>query len=410
LDLLALFGSTLGNLGVRKRAEQKRLQLEAQYYQAQKMEAIGQLTAGIAHDFNNLLTVINGSTELLLSDLEPASPHQESLRKVLHAGQRAADLVRQLLAFSRRQVIEPQVLNLNIIVNHMERMLQRIIGENIALETILAPELWQTRIDLAQMEQVIINLAVNARDAMPEGGRLTVETANIVLDKDYTARHLEVEAGEYVLLIVSDTGIGMDEYVKAHIFEPFFTTKEVNKGTGLGLATVFGIVKQNGGSIWVYSEPGTGTTFKIYLPRIRADKSEPLADRPIVEIEPPSGRETILLVEDDPGVRDLVRRVLQGQGYLLLETQNSREAQDLVAHRVGPIDLLLTDVIMPGISGKALADQLIELLPDLKVLFISGYTDNAIAHHGVLDPDVHLLQKPFTPMDLARKVRMILDG
>jgi PAS domain S-box-containing protein len=383
------------------------LELEEQYRRAQRMEAVGQLTGGIAHDFNNLLTAINGFAELIQFRLSPDDPLQDLVKNILQSGQRAANLVSQLLAFSRKQIIEPKVLNLNTSVIEMSAMLQRIIGENIKLEVVLTPELWPVKVDPAQIEQVIVNLAVNARDAMPDGGRLIIETSNTVLNDEYVANHLGTQPGKHVLLAISDTGVGMSEEEKARIFEPFFTTKEVGKGTGLGLATVFGIVKQSGGNIWVYSEEGHGSTFKIYLPctneTIRA------ASPPKGEIDMPTGNETILLVEDDTGVRDLARQVLQRQGYTLLEAKNGEEALELSAQYSEPIHLLLTDVIMPGMNGKTLADQLAQRHPDLKTLFMSGYTDNTIAHHGVLDPGVTFLQKPFSSLTLTHQVRAVLD-
>jgi PAS domain S-box-containing protein len=384
------------------------LQLEEQYRQAQKMEAIGRLTAGIAHDFNNLLTAINGFAELAQFRLLPDDPVQELVGKVQYSGQRAASLVRQLLAFSRKQILEPQVLDLNAVVNDLNNMLQRIIGEDIQLKISLTPGLWPVKVDVAQMEQVIVNLVVNARDAMPRGGQLVIETANAVLDESYLAHHLEARLGEHVLLAVSDTGVGMSPEVKTHLFEPFFTTKERGRGTGLGLATVYGIVKQSGGHIWVYSEEGIGTTFKIYLPRAQG------ATRRFVWAEaagvPPSGSETILLVEDDADVRELVQRVLQRQGYTLLTATGAQEALGLAAQHSGFIHLLLVDVVMRDMSGQALVRGLARTYPDLKILFMSGYTDEIIAHHGVLDPDVAFLQKPFNAMTLARKVRQVLDA
>lgn len=386
----------------------ERRQLEEQFRQAQRMEAIGQLTAGIAHDFNNLLTAINGFAGLMQLELPPDDPQQESVDKILHSGRRAADLVRQLLAFSRKQVIEPRILNLNTTVAEMDKLLRRTIGEDIDLETSLDPDLWWVKVDPTQMGQIIVNLAVNARDAMPYGGRLTIETTNVVLDDDYTARHLGVEQGEYVLLAISDTGHGMSDEVKARIFEPFFTTKEMGKGTGLGLATVFGIVKQSQGYIWVYSEEGVGTTFKIYLPR-EGEATSRLTDSK-VGLEMLFGDETILLVEDDAAVRDLIVKVLQEQGYTLLEAQGGQEALRLATQNTNPIHLLLTDVIMPGMSGTILAEELVKSRPNLKVLFMSGYTDNAIAHYGVLDSEINFLQKPFSPTALARRVRDVLDS
>jgi two-component system cell cycle sensor histidine kinase/response regulator CckA len=386
----------------------ERMSLEEQLRQAQKMEAIGRLTAGIAHDFNNLLTAINGFAELMQLEVAPEDPLSELVGKILASGRRAADLVRQLLAFSRKQILEPRTLNLNNVVSNMGRMLHRIIGEHIDIETVLAPDLWIVKVDPTQIEQVIVNLAVNARDAMPAGGRLTIETANVFLDEAYAASHLEVQPGEHVLLAVSDTGKGMSEEVKAHIFEPFFTTKEVGQGAGLGLATVYGIVKQSGGHIWVYSEENQGTTFKIYLPRAR--RSALLASRSHIAVDVPTGREVILLVEDDESVRDLVRRTLQRQGYTVLEASNGQEALQLFTHHAGPIHLLLTDVVMPGLSGKALAEQLAKIQPNLRVLYMSGYTDNVIVQHGELEAGIAFLQKPLSPTALAAKVRQVLDA
>ncbi len=392
----------------RSQVDRERQRLEEQYHHAQKMEAVGQLTAGIAHDFNNLLTAINGFAELMQFELSPDDPLQKSLSKILNSGQHAADLIRQLLAFSRKQIMEPQVLDLNGVAADIDKMLRRIIGEHIELKTSLAPGLWPVEVDPTQVGQVIVNLAVNAQDAMPKGGSLTIETANVVLDEDYVADHLGVEPGEYVLLSVSDTGIGMSQEVKAHIFEPFFTTKERGRGTGLGLSTAYGIVKQSGGHIWVHSEEEVGTTFKIYLPRAEGT-AQPLI-RPEMREPMPGGEETILLVEDDAGVRDLARHVLQSQGYTLLEAENGQEALHLVARHPGVVHLLLTDVVMPGMSGRDLAEQLAQAHPNLKTLFMSGYADDMVAHHGVLNPGTPFLQKPFSLMALARKVRAVLDS
>jgi len=399
----------LAGVLARVRLEEKRRQLEEQYHQAQKMEAIGRLTAGVAHDFNNLLTAINGFAGLIQSELPPDDPLQEMVDTILRSGERAANLVRQLLAFSRKQIIQPQVLNLNMVVAEMDKMLRHVIGEDIYLKTVLTPDLWPVKVDAAQIEQVIVNLAVNTRDAMPTGGQLTIETANVVIDDKYMAGHLGTQPGNYVLLAVSDTGCGMSQEVKARIFEPFFTTKELGRGTGLGLATVFGIVKQSGGDIWVYSEEGIGTTFKIYLPCVEDKIMMPLAS-PEIRPELPGGSETILLVEDDTGVRELVRQILPKLGYNVLEAKNGQEALQLIAHYAGPIHLLLTDVVMPGLNGKALAEELARTRPELKILFMSGYTDEAIAHHGVLAPGEAFLQKPFSPVILARKMRSVLDN
>jgi two-component system cell cycle sensor histidine kinase/response regulator CckA len=390
-----------------KRDVTRELQLEEQYRQAQKMEAVGRLTAGVAHDFNNILTAINGFSELMSLELAPDHPLQASVQKVLGSGQRAAGLVRQLMAFSRKQIVQPEVLDLNAVLANVDKMLRRIIGEDIALQTIPAPGLWLTRADPVQVEQVILNLAVNARDAMPEGGKLTIETANVTLDEAYAAGHLGAQPGEYALLAISDTGIGMNEEVKSHLFEPFFTTKELGRGTGLGLATVYGIVKQSGGDVQVYSEAGVGTTFKVYLPRVGPAAPPPAP--PPARPEMPAGRETVLLVEDDEGARELARRVLGGLGYTLLEAKDGQEALRLAADYPDTIHLLLTDVVMPGMGGTVLAEQLARSRPDLKTLYMSGYTDNAIAHHGVLDPGIAFLQKPFGPMELARKVRAVLN-
>jgi PAS domain S-box-containing protein len=386
----------------------RELQLEEQYQQAQKMEVVGRLTAGIAHDFNNLLTAINGFTELMQLELPPDDPLQETTDKILSSGRRAADLVRQLLAFSRKQIMEPLVLDLNKIVGDMDKMLRRIIGEHIDLRVHFTSDLWLVKVDPAQITQVIVNLAVNARDAMPNGGHLTVETANIVLNEDDVAHYLEILPGRYVLLAISDDGVGMSEDVKAHLFEPFFTTKEVGQGTGLGLATVFGIVKQSGGHIRVYSEEGRGTTFKIYLPLAE----ETPADLPGGEEAGalPRGTEMVLLVEDDLTVRDLVNRLLTQHGYVVLMASSGVEALRLARRHSGEIRLLLTDVVMPGLSGSALAEQLTEIQPVMKVLYMSGYTNDAIVHHGVLEPGISFLQKPFGPADLLRKVRSVLDS
>ncbi|MFQ5613293.1 MAG: PAS domain S-box protein [Anaerolineae bacterium] len=387
----------------------RELELEEQYRQAQKMESIGLLAGGIAHDFNNLLTAINGFAKLLKYELAADDPGQEMVDKILRSGQRAADLVRQLLAFSRKQIIDPRVLNLNTIVAEMDKMLRRIIGEDIELETRLGPDLWQVKIDPAQMGQVIVNLAVNAGDAMPEGGKLTIETANTVLDETYTAQHLELQPGDYVRLAISDAGTGMSEAVRARIFEPFFTTKEMGQGTGLGLATVFGIVKQSQGHIEVASEPGRGTTFNIYLPRA-LEELPPRGNPEARGQEPMSpGTETILVVEDEAMVRELACRVLRGQGYTVLEAANGQAALRLLQEHSGQVHLLLTDVVMPQMGGKALADELATARPNTKVIFISGYTDRGFARHGVLEAGIEFIQKPFSPGTLTRKVRQVLD-
>jgi two-component system cell cycle sensor histidine kinase/response regulator CckA len=378
---------------------------EEQLRQAQKMESIGRLAGGVAHDFNNLLTVIIGYGQLLQDSLPADSPLQAYCSEVLGAGQRAAVLTRQLLAFSRRQVLAPQVLDLNSVVDNLEKMLRRLIGEDIELITIHGNGLARVKADAGQIEQVIVNLAVNARDAMPQGGRLTVETANVSLDEHFCKTHRGASAGPQVMLSVSDTGVGMDAKIMTHLFEPFFTTKEKGKGTGLGLATVYGIVKQSAGSIWAYSEPGHGSRFKIYLPRCE----EAIAE--IGQAKNPSlstrGCETILVVEDERGLRSLVCKALSAQGYKVLEAEGSLPAAS--ATYAYPLHLLLTDVVMPQMSGKALASCVTALHPETKVLYMSGYTDDAVVRHGIQESNAFFLQKPFTTGVLARKVREVLD-
>ena len=388
----------------------RELQLEAQYHQSQKMEAIGQLAGGIAHDFNNLLTVINGYSEVVLHQyLHKSDPSRKFLEEIKKAGERAASLTGQLLAFSRKQVLQPKILDLNQIVMDIDKMLQRLIGEDIEVTTLLASGMAPIKADPHQLEQVLINLAVNARDAMPSGGKLTIETANVTLDLAYAEQQAEVTPGEYVMLAVSDTGIGMPEAVKARIFEPFFTTKEQGKGTGLGLATCFGIIKQSGGHIQVYSELGYGTTFKVYLPCIEAEISG--STKPAEVGKLPYGTETILLVEDEAAVRTLAANVLREQGYVVLEAANGEEALRLIQEQPETeIHLLLTDVVMPQMGGRELSDRLKTVRPDIKVLFTSGYPDDAIVHHRVLDRGVAFLQKPFTLDTFAGKIREVLEA
>ncbi len=381
--------------------------LEAQFQQAQKMEAVGQLAGGVAHDFNNQLTIITGYVELLIETLRPDDPAQQFLEEIKKAGERSASLTRQLLAFSRKQVIVPQILDLNGVIQDTEKMLRRVIGEDIEFITLLHPQLGSVKADPGQLEQVLLNLAVNARDAMPQGGKLTIETNNIELDEEYAKTLAGVRPGPYVRLALTDSGVGMTAEIKRHIFEPFFTTKEVGKGTGLGLAVVHGVVKQSDGHIEVYSEPGIGTCFKIYLPRIQplakpGSSLKGLASRP-------RGTETILLVEDESIVRGLARHVLEEFGYTVLAAGNSDEALSLCAKYQGPIHLLLTDVVLPGLGGRQVAEQVIALYPQIKVLYMSGYTDDTVVRHGILHKQVNFLQKPFSPTELAQKVRQVLN-
>jgi two-component system, cell cycle sensor histidine kinase and response regulator CckA len=382
-------------------------QLENQLRQAQKMEAIGRLAGGVAHDFNNLLTAIFGYVDLLREDLPEGSSARQDAEEIRKAAERAAALTRQLLAFSRQQVLEAVVVNVNDLVEEFDNMMRRLIGEDVELRVALAPALGNVRADPGQLQQVLMNLVVNARDAMPTGGKLLIETANAHLTEDYAELHKPVIPGSYVMLAVSDTGIGMDADTRTRIFEPFFTTKEKGRGTGLGLSTVYGIVKQSGGYIWVYSEPGHGTTFKVYLPRVNAP-ARPVAQPR--EARTLAGTETILLAEDDEMLRPLARGVLRKLGYIVLEGANAEEALAAAARHDGPIHLLVADVVMPGASGRELARRLAESRADTKVLYVSGYTDDAIVRHGMLEHGLAFLQKPFTPDALARKVREVLDG
>ena len=382
-------------------------QLEEEFHQAQKMEAVGRLVGGVAHDFNNLLTIISGYGQLAYDVLGAESELRPYMDEILKAGERASALVRRLLAFTRRQALEPQVLDLNSVVSDTEKMVRRLIGEDIEIVTVLPLGLGAVRSDLAQIEQVLVNLSVNARDAMPNGGKLIIETANLDLNEAYAEIHLAVTPGPYVMLAVSDTGSGMDAHTRSHMFEPFFTTKAKGKGTGLGLATVYGVVKQSGGNIWVYSEPGKGTTFKIYLPRVVAPVGPPQPK--VIHAPPPQGSETILLVEDEEGIRLLVLGILRARGYTVLEARGPHEALEISKKFDGLIHLLFTDVVMPQMGGREVAEQITSARPSTKVLYMSGYTDHAIAYHGVLDPGVAFLQKPFTPEALAQKVREVLD-
>jgi len=385
----------------------ERKALEEQLRQAAKMEAIGRLAGGVAHDFNNLLLVINGYSRSILKSLDPDSAMRAELKEVVEAGRRAEDLTRQLLAFGRRQVLQTSVMNLNEVVRGLGKMLRRVIGEDIDLVETLAEDLGNVEADPGQIEQVLMNLAVNARDAMPDGGELLIETANVTLDQQYADSHRGVKPGRYAMLAMTDTGGGMDDETRERIFEPFFTTKEKGKGTGLGLATVYGIVKQHGGNIWVYSGPARGTTFKVYLPLAHADADgsaggteEGLATR---------GTETILVVEDEEVVLRSVRYMLEACGYRVLTATCAEEAQELFAQQGGEVDLVLTDVVMPGCTGPELYKRLAAECPSLKVLYMSGYTDRSIVRRGILEPGADFLQKPFTLETLGRKVREVLD-
>jgi two-component system cell cycle sensor histidine kinase/response regulator CckA len=391
-----------------KRAEEEKAALQDQLHQSQRVEAIGRLAGGIAHDFNNLLAVIKGYSQLSSTQLKEGDPLRGNIDEIQSAAGRAASLTRQLLAFSRRQVMEAEVLDLNTLLRDLDKMLRRVIGEDIELVTLHGEDLGRVRADVGQIEQVIMNLAVNARDAMPSGGKLTIETANAELDEFYAHSHVDVKPGHYVMFSVSDTGVGMTPEVRERIFEPFFTTKEKGRGTGLGLSTTYGIVKQSEGHIWVYSELGKGTTFKIYLPRV----NEPLEDisKEGLKGELPCGNETILVVEDDEEVRKLAAKILESQGYRILETSNGDDAIAACEKYKSSIHLMLADIVMPGMSGTELAKLLKPLNPEIRTLYMSGYTDSAIVHHEVVEEGVNYIQKPFTMEGLVRKVREVLDN
>jgi two-component system cell cycle sensor histidine kinase/response regulator CckA len=392
----------------RKRAEKEREKLQEQVRQSQKMEAVGVLAGGVAHDFNNLLSVINGYSELLLKGVARDDPRRSDIEQILQAGQRAASLTSQLLAFSRKQILHPVTLNLDDVVAQMSTMFRRLIGEDIALVCITRPGLGFVHADQGQIQQILMNLVVNARDAMPQGGRLTIETANVDIDEGYVRKHAPMRAGPYIMLAISDNGIGMDSETQARIFEPFFTTKGAGKGTGLGLSTVYGIVKQSNGFLWVYSEPGKGTTFKIYLPRVQGEADKLSEDAKVVPDL--RGSETVLVVEDEPSVRALAARILRERGYTVIEASNGKEALRTAQEYAGKIHLVLADVVMPEMSGKVLVSQIEAARPGIRALFISGYTDNAIIHHGILEANVAFLQKPFSANVLASKVREVIDS
>jgi signal transduction histidine kinase/CheY-like chemotaxis protein len=397
------------DLTAQKRAEEALRYSEEQLLQAQKMEAIGRLAGGVAHDFNNLLSVILSRTSILLEELGPGDAIREDLEEIARAGQRGADLTRQLLMFSRQEVVAPRVLDLNVAVANLDKLLRRIVGEDIELayHRTEVPELVQA--DPSHIDQVIMNLVVNARDAMPAGGKLTVETRSVVLDEDYARVHLGVEPGPYVVLAVSDTGTGMDRETQKRIFEPFFTTKEKGKGTGLGLSTVLGIVERSGGAVRVYSEPGTGTTFRVYLPRVAGEPDADASGPSLVKADL-RGSETILLVEDEDQIRKVAREILLKQGYRVIEARNGVEAMAEAEKYAGNIDLLVSDVVMPQMGGPELVERLVRIRPTMKVLCMSGYTDDALIRLGALEGSIAYLQKPITPETLAYKTRTVLDS
>jgi len=392
--------------GIRDISE--RVALEERLRQSQKMEAVGRLAGGIAHDFNNLLTIILGYSQILKDGLQAGSRLADSTGQIKSAAERAAGITRQLLAFSRKQVLSPRVINLNDIVLNLDALLRRLIGEDIEVLTVPAPDLGTVKADPGQIEQVVMNLSLNSRDAMPRGGKLTLETSNAVLDETYARGHQPVEPGRYVMLAVSDTGTGMSEQTLTRIFEPFYTTKEVGKGTGLGLSMVYGIVKQSGGYIWVYSEPNQGTTFKIYLPRVDQPAEDAGAEKQPASVS--RGTETLLLVEDDPQLRELSSSVLKHYGYNVLVAATPEEGIAISQANHHDLRLLVTDVVMPRINGRQLAERIQKVCPRIRVLYISGYTDNAIVHYGVLDPGLWFLPKPFTLSALVAKVREVLDS
>ena len=390
-------------------AVQEQARLEEQLYQAQKMESIGRLAGGVAHDFNNILSAINGYAELSLIKMDPDNPYRKDMSTILESGQRAARLTQQLLAFSRKQIIKQEQLNINNELKETYKMLRRLLGEDIEIETYYSENIWPVKADRSQLEQVIMNLVVNARDAMPQGGKLTIETTNVTLDDSYTQKHYGMTGGDYVMLAITDNGQGMTEEILENIFEPFYTTKDMTKGTGLGLATVHGIIKQNGGEINVYSEPEKGTTFKIYLPRAQ-DNHNKKDSLPTPSSHAPHGTETILLVEDDELVRNLSFDILTNQGYTVLVAQDGLEALNMCQEYQGHINLLLTDVVMPKMSGTELAENIIKFYPDIHILFMSGYTENAIVQNGILKSGVNFVHKPIAPQTLSVTIRKLLDS
>jgi len=407
MDVLVVIAALSAAAIEQTRATKSLRESEEQLFHAQKMEAIGRLAGGIVHDFNNLVTVISGFSQLLLESLDPHDPQAEKVEQIKIAGERAAELTQKLLTFSRRQILEPKILNLNDIVPETEQMLLHLIGEDITLQADLAPDLALVKADPAQIEQVLMNLAVNARDAMPTGGRLTIMTANVNLDQTYATRHVRLQAGPYVMLAISDTGCGMDTETQRHIFEPFFTTKAEDKGTGLGLSIVYGIVKQSGGHVEVESKPKQGATFRLYFPKVE-DVVESVAPQPVMA-QPLVGNETILLVEDEEPLRRLISYLLQRWGYMVLEAQHSEEALHTLEQHAGPIHLLLTDVVLPGISGCKLWEKVKALQPTIRVLFMSGHAEETITQYGVVGRDQPFLKKPFAPAVLGQKVREVLE-
>jgi len=386
----------------------ERRNLEEQFRQSQKMDAVGRLAGGIAHDFNNLLTVIRLNTEIIMDGLDPTDPRSEDVKQIRTAAERASGLTRQLLAFSRKQILQPRVLDMNSVVGNVEPMLRRLIGEDITITTTSSARGYIVA-DPGQLEQVLMNLVVNARDAMPQGGQITIETRSVELDEHYTSEHAPVIAGRYVMLAVGDNGIGMSRDTREHAFDPFFTTKEAGKGTGLGLATVYGIVKQSGGYVWIYSEPELGTTLKLYFPEVSSSAAFATIEPRTASTETRRGSETILLVEDEEAVRSLTSRILKKQGYRVMAAQHGREAMEIATREEGRIDLVLTDVVMPGMNGRGLVERLTGIRPSIKSLYMSGYTDDDIIRRGFIEPSKSFLQKPFTSDALLQTVRKVLD-
>ena len=405
-----IFSAFIRDISERKLAEEKLRLSEEQLRMSQKLEAVGQLAGGVAHDFNNILTVITGYSDILMKKTAEDDPNRGKVEEIKRAAERASSLTHQLLAFSRKQVLQPKLFKLNTLVADIGKMLQRLIGEDIELAMVLTDDSAEINADPGQIEQVLMNLVVNARDAMPNGGKITIETANVEIDRAYAETHIAVQPGSYAMLAVSDNGVGMDDETKKHIFEPFYTTKEQGKGTGLGLSTVYGIVNQSGGNIWVYSEAGQGTIFKIYLPRVSRTSSAPQMDSDAVGLMVSGGTETILLVEDEPQIRKMAFEFLTESGYEVLAASNGIEALRILEEVSAPVHLILTDVIMPQMNGRELVERVALLRPGTKVLFMSGYTNDAIVRHGVLDSGTWFIQKPFSPDALGSKVREVLDG